>query len=456
MSDRARDLLTHGVAAAKADEREEAESYLERVLYTDATQAQKIRAWEWLAQLEDNPRKKRDYLEEIILREPGNAVARRGLALLNGDLNVADLIDPTHRPKATPAQADAPSIQDVNHGPNQPSGEGTQAKRLVCPSCAGPMAYTAGNRGLRCEYCDQELTLLQALEAGAVVEEQDFAVALATAKGHTNPVSMQAFSCQGCGVPFVLGPAVLSVSCPYCESAHIIEQRQTIDLLPPRGIIPFQLNLAQVQPTLTAWFKKHHLLNQCQVHQSLGMYVPVWTFDIGGAITGTVRGYNRGARGVRMPAQTVERPIFYDDIPVIATRRLPKKLAQEIDNFDLKQVLPFDPGYLADWPADTYQIPAAEASLAARKRAWDDAREIVGAQMRDQVAGPFGDSNVEMTFSSAKMIVDAFKLIFVPLWMIHYHYQGQTYAVVVNGQNGHVRGQKPPGGFRRWLKGLWG
>jgi hypothetical protein len=130
---------------------------------------------------------------------------------------------------------------------------------------------------------------------------------------------------------------------------------------------------------------------------------------------------------VRLPAQTVERPVFYNDIPVAASHRLPPKLAEEIHNFHLDQVQPYDPGFLADWPADTYQISAAQASLVARQHVWRDAQEIVAAQLKDQIAGPFGASNVEMTLNSSNLYVEAFKLILVPLWIVRYHFQKQTY-----------------------------
>jgi hypothetical protein len=44
-----RDLLTRGIAAAKAGNREEARFYLEWVLITEATEEQRLQAWLWLS-----------------------------------------------------------------------------------------------------------------------------------------------------------------------------------------------------------------------------------------------------------------------------------------------------------------------------------------------------------------------------------------------------------------------
>jgi len=456
MSDRARQLLTRGVAAAKANDREEAELYLEWVLRTDSTHAQKIRAWEYLAQITDDPKKKRDYLEELIIHEPGNVAARRGLAMLNGDLKAEEVVDSTHRPADSktppPAQAD---MRLSSYGPEQVKGEAAQSKRYVCQQCSGTMAFTPDGQSLTCNYCDRQISLYQAVEEGAMVQERDFAVALATAKGHTHPVTMQSFSCQGCGAHFVLGPAVHSITCPYCSSAYVIEKRQTRSLIPPEGVIPFAFNQKKARQSLYQWLKKKKLLDDCQTSSPLGLYLPVWTFDIAGQVVARVRGYRPEAGGIKMPSQTIERPVFYNDIPVSASHRLPAKLAEEIHNYQLDKVLPYNPGYLADWPAATYQISAATASLIARKRAWKDVRSIVRAQIKDQIVGPFGSSDVDMALSSAKMYVEAFKLIFLPIWLIRYRYQDKIYDTVVNGQNGHVRGETPSGKLKGWLRRIF-
>jgi len=460
MSDRARDLLTHGIAAAKANDKAEAEFYLEWVLRSESTHNQKIRAWEWLAQMADNPKKKRDYLEEIIMREPGNVTARRGLAMLNSDLQAEDIIDPTHqgpaaastRPEGLDGGVD---IQGRRHGPGQLETESTTAKRFVCQQCGGLMCFTPDGQLLVCHYCGQEMNLYQAIQAGAVIEEQDFAVALATAKGHTHPVTMQAFSCQGCGAPFVLGPAILSLTCPYCDSAHVIEARETRQLIPPEGLIPFDLTEEQIRKPFIQWLKKRNLLKKCQVRRPVGLYLPVWAFDIAGSVTASVRGYRQGGtNGIKMPSQSLEQPVLYQNIPVLASHRLPKRLGKAIFDFDLSHIVPYNLGYLADWPADTYQISAAEASLMARKWVWQESREMVAAQMRHQVASPLGSSNLEMSFSSANIYIEAFKLILVPVWVVRYRHQARMYEAVINGQNGRVRGQAPRGRFKRWLDKL--
>ena len=53
-------------------------------------------------------------------------------------------------------------------------------------------------------------------------------------------------------------------------------------------------------------------------------------------------------------------------MPIPASRKLSAVFLKLIATFELKAVKPYDPRYLANWPAEVYDIPMAEASLDAR------------------------------------------------------------------------------------------
>jgi hypothetical protein len=61
----------------------------------------------------------------------------------------------------------------------------------------------------------------------------------------------------------------------------------------------------------------------------------------------------------------------------------------------------------------------------------------------------------DLTVSSAGMVIESFKLILLPVWVAHYHYQGEAYKAAVNGQTGNVRGERPQGRLRKWLDDLF-
>jgi predicted RNA-binding Zn-ribbon protein involved in translation (DUF1610 family) len=411
MSKSARDLLLRGVAAAKEGAAEEARFYLDRVLMIDASDEQRMTAWLWLSEISENPDKKRSYLEAILSIYPAHPVARRKLAVLDGRLKPEDIID-------------ASRLSPAEHRAVQP----VQARRFVCPQCGGRMVFRPDGETLTCDYCTQRQPSPQALQKDKTVEEEDFVVALATARGHTQPVATRSITCQGCGTSFILGARMLSSSCPYCASAYVVDdaaQRPARQWLEAGGL---DTHLLHGPPT--------------------GVYFPVWTFDIGGDIVW--RGSEREADA--WAEQSGSTKVNEDDLPVPARRNLPAPLAKTVGDFSLRQVVTYDPAYLADWPAETYSISVSDASLVARRQVLEKARQRVAR-------GGLGSAR-ELKLSSTGLIFESYKLVLVPLWILTYHDgpagKDKQYTVVVNGQTGQVRGDKPARGLRRawaWLMG---
>src|SRR5690554_6104979 len=134
-----RDLLTRGVAAAKAGDKEEARFYLEWLLITNPTDDQRAEAWLWLAIISDEEEEKRHFLDEILSRNPAHARARRQLAILQGRLQPDDIVNP----ETLAARARS----------NEPA-QAEPARRFTCPRCASRLVFTPDGSSLHCEHCD--------------------------------------------------------------------------------------------------------------------------------------------------------------------------------------------------------------------------------------------------------------------------------------------------------------
>ncbi|MCI0395427.1 MAG: hypothetical protein L0332_33375 [Chloroflexi bacterium] len=427
-------LLTRGVAAAKAGDTDEARFYLNWVLRTEASGQEEIEACFWLSEIAEEPIQKRRYLEDVLARNPLHADARRKLAILNGQLNPADVVDP-ERPARPAPQSPQPAA----------------SQRFTCPQCAARMVFTPDGQSLYCEHCGYQ----QAPGAAPAENEQDFIIAMATAQGHQRPVVMQAFQCHNCTASFVLAPNTLSLTCPYCTATYAIEATQTRELVPPQGIIPFATTQEAAQKAIRAWLDKRKIGAFAPAH---GIYLPAWLFDVGGESRWQgYQGYDTapqsgwgydGPTPIRRPVSG-SVPVLEHNVLVPAGRTLPKRLAGTLRHFDLAQVVAYDPRYLADWPAQTYEIAVGDASLVARRHVLDEIREWTR-----RMAAENGVSNVQV--SSAGMQVESFQLVLLPVWIGHYTVDGRTYTVVANGQSGAVLGELPPGGLRGWLNRLLG
>jgi len=426
--DYAESLLRSGIIEAKAGQKETARRYLERAVSASGDYDVLSEAWYWLSKVIDDPTEKRTALENCLSRDLRHARARRDLAVLDGKLDEKEIINPDALPvpSTDPAQA--------------------SADRFMCPQCGAKMVFAPDGSGLICEHC----TRSQNLGSGGEAEEQDFLIAMATARGHGKPVAIQVFHCQGCGAEFILPPDVISTTCAYCGSPHVVSLEESRELFQPEGVIPQAFDQKQAMRLLVDWVESNGIKPQGKVDLPRGVYLPIWTFDIGGGI-----GY-RGDRyesedGFRQHASRVvtvdgEHPIHVDDLPIPASRKLARHISRILPAFDLKHTKPYDPRYLSNWVAEVYDVPMADASLDARSHAY--------SMLKRKLPGEIA-SLINLVTSSASLAVESFKLVLIPVWITEIPVNGQKLLVLINGQNGVVQGDTPSQAKTKSKNGLF-
>jgi DNA-directed RNA polymerase subunit RPC12/RpoP len=429
MSERVRDLLVRGIAAARGQSKQEAKFYLEWVTNApDADHAQLCQAYLGLAEISDDAKLKRDYLEQALVYDPGNPEARRELAILNGALKRDEIINPDRLTQ--------PSL------PAEP--QRAQARRFVCRQCGGKMQFDPAGTTLECAYCGHRQSLADLNEPLHSIDEQDFIVAMATAKGHLKSVAMRSIKCEGCGALFMLSPETLSRDCPYCASAYVIDQVEMRELIEPEGVVPFAITQAHALQIELDWFSKQGIRLRAEPSPPSGVYLPAWTFDVAGELTWRCLVYKES----QWVPLTGNRAVFANDVLVPASHRLSQVLADEIVHTPLDALVPYDPCYLADWLAETYDLPVGDASIVARSQVFQREK----AEITHNIFERYQDFSV----GSEKVIVDSYKLILVPLWVTHYRVDGKPYGIVINGRTGNLRAEKPRAGIAGWLANLLG
>ncbi len=430
---RTRELITRGVAALKVGSNREAHHYLAKVISHGGTEHTEVKAWLWLSETYGDSADKRACLEQVMAIAPTNPVARRGMAVLDGRLTQTEIINPDKLAQEIPAEA-----------------QEAEAEQFRCPRCAGRMNYTPDGKILRCDFCGHEddpnadNTKSHQPEYGVGAIEQDFIAALATAKGHLQPVATRILQCQSCAVEFTLAPKTLSITCPYCDSVYVTKTAETHEIMPPHALIPFATSEGEIRRVLGRWFKKHEI-DQPRITPIVGIYLPLWTFDIGGEATW--RG--REKKGENWIPMTGSRHLYWDDILVAGGKRPSKQLTFAFTDFDMTGIVEYDSRYLADWPAERYQLPLADASIQARKQIRNELMRNPGKLLHGRYVQDF-------SVGTSKLSIDSFKLILLPLWMVHYKTEGKVYDVIINGQTKAIRGDRPQnvvGKLFSWLKG---
>ena len=263
MEDYSKELLRTGIIEAKSGNHDVARRYLDRAIYMSGSHDVLAEAWFWMGEITADPVEKRKAMENCLSHDLRHSRARRALAILDGKLKADEVINPDKLPAAPNGSRQA------------------DADRFMCPKCGGRMSFAPDGQGLVCEYCTRNQILGAGLQEA---DEKDFIIAMATARGHGKPLQEQVFHCKGCGAEFILPPKQISASCVYCDSPHVVSLEKTKDLLAPDGIIPHVFNQKRAIKLLIDWVEGNGIKPEKQVELPRGLYLPLWTFDVGGAI----------------------------------------------------------------------------------------------------------------------------------------------------------------------------
>jgi hypothetical protein len=246
----------------------------------------------------------------------------------------------------------------------------------------------------------------------------------------------------------------------YCGSPHVVNWESEEQLLAPDGIIPHAFDQKRASKILIDWVRSNQIKADVEaglprLYWPRGVYLPLWTFDLGGMIDyiGETVDDSQIQFNSKMPKMirvSDSYPVQVNDLPIPASRKLSAVFLRLIPTFELRGVKPYDPRYLANWPAEVYDIPMAEASL--------DARSQVFKHYKNDLPNLLTPTQIVST-SSAKMTVESFRLNLLPVWMTELPFGGREHLVLINGQNGTVASDLPEKkkesiGLMEWLGDL--
>lgn len=429
MSESARDLLVHGIAAAQAGSKDEARFYLEWVLHTDSDTGQQIEAWYWLSQVVDDPAEKRNCLENVLAVQPGHAGARRDLAILAGRIASGGGLDP--RIPLAPLQ------------PGVVVGA-EEVRDHKCPQCGGRLRYDPVAGGVYCQFCGYRQGP-PATTPAAGVAEQDWIATMHAPQGHRWELPTQrALTCRHCGATRTMSSLEVSGACPFCGAAQVIETPEHQELIAPEGLIPFQYDGHAAFACARRWlqaqrFRPRDLDERATFVPPRPIYLPFWTFDVSGQIgwSITINANPYQGRVGRPQREEGIQPILCDDLLVPASRSLPEVLLNALV-FDTRALVPYDPQYLVHWPAEIYRIAMADASVQVHERI-----KPTIEQAKDQVRFLHDDMQSTIHFQRAEFHIISYKLVLLPIWMTEYVYKEHRYSVLLNGQTGQGHGTVP-------------
>jgi DNA-directed RNA polymerase subunit RPC12/RpoP len=265
----------------------------------------------------------------------------------------------------------------------------------------------------------------------AGMDEQDFVIAMATAQGHLHPEVTRTIACQSCGAEFLMAPEALSLTCPYCNSLYVVENAGSRELVAPSGLIPFQFDRQRARKLFEDHLREWGDSAPLPPGAPQALYQPAWCFTISGqAPWNCLRYVNR-----RWAPDSGSKIVFIRDVLISASPKVKGIFPRDIPGYTLSALVPYDGRYLADWPAETYQVSMSDASLQAREFALEEARK--------QIQAAFLEETRNLNVSSAEITIESFKLVLLPVWTARISRAGQPQQIMLNGQSGTIWGDKP-------------
>jgi hypothetical protein len=334
------------------------------------------------------------------------------------------------------------------------------ARVFPCKNCGAALRFAPGVGRLTCSTCgtQNDLPAFDPAALAGAHEELDYRAALAHQAGSEPMVDAQLIECPQCGAQTRFDPSIVAGVCAFCATPLVSARAHAGRQIQPRGIVPFILEPAAAQQLFRKWiegrwFAPNALKKTVNEAQGVrGVYVPCWTFD-----AETTSEYD-GQRGVYRTVYETERDsqgrevtvartvtdwygasgtvaVNFDDTLILASSTIPEKYAGVLQGWDVSKLVPFTDDYVAGFTVEAYQL-GLEAGFEKAQRVFNDG---INAAVRNDIGGDEQRiGNVSTQYGAIQ-----FKHLLLPVWIASYKFANKSWRVVVNGQTGDVKGDRP-------------
>ena len=342
------------------------------------------------------------------------------------------------------------------------------ARVFACTNCGAALRFAPGVGALTCSTCGTQnaRATFDEVAVAKAHEELDYRTAIQLAKGNEAAIDAQIVECPQCGAQTRFDPNVVASACAFCVTPMVSAKAHTGRQIRPSAIVPFKLETAAAQDFFRQWiggrwFAPNALKKTVnQVEGVRGVYLPCWTFD---AETSSryegQRGMHRqvqervsdGKGGTITQTRIVtdwyytngDVDVAFNDTLVLASSSIPEHLADVLANWDVSHLVPFTDDFVAGFTVEAYQL--------ALEPAFGKAQEIFRPQIERAAERDIGGDEQRVTSVETQYGNVAFKHILLPVWICSYKFANKSWRVVVNGQTGAVKGDRP---WSPWKIGL--
>lgn len=337
----------------------------------------------------------------------------------------------------------------------------TQITNYQCPSCTGPLEYSATTGKLECEYCMSSFTPEEIEAVYALKNEKAQNAAKETSEAWGEE-TIRSYSCPSCGAELLCDVTTAATSCPYCGNPTVVPAQFT-DVQEPDYVIPFGVEKEAAVAALKKHYKGKPLLPksfaaESHLEEIKGVYVPFWLFD-GEAEADVTFSATRShvhttpnERITTTEHYRVHRSgrVSFEKVPVDGSTKMPDSHMDAIEPFDYSQMKPFSMAYLPGYLADKYDVDANGCADRARERCCNSAIDAMRATVT-------GYSTCSVQHADVQVHPRRTHYALLPVWLLSTKWQDKNYLFAMNGQTGKLIGDLPvsKGRLALWFAGLF-
>lgn len=335
--------------------------------------------------------------------------------------------------------------------------EAATQKQFPCQQCGAKLDFAPGTTKLKCAYCGCENPIPQ---SEAEIEELDFRAFLAQAADEHETQDVQRVKCDKCAAETTMPPDAASGLCPFC-GANMVFTGKTSKLIKPKYLLPFKVTQRQAFEDFRKWirglwFAPGDLMRYAQSESKLaGVYVPFWTYN------SDTTSFYRGERGdhywvtetytTQEDGRTVtrERKVqktrwtsvggtvwnSFEDILILASKSLPRKYADRLEPWDLKNLVAYADDYLSGFRAESYQVNLSDG--------FQQAQSIMEEGIRGSIRQDIGGDEQRIHSVKTQYGKITFKHLLLPVWLSAYRFRDKVFRILINARTGEVQGERP-------------
>ncbi len=335
----------------------------------------------------------------------------------------------------------------------------TDLFEFKCPQCGATTAFSAGEGSLTCPNCGYQ-EQLDTSRSGIQAQEFEFTPVTLERSALSQVEGRLDLDCQACGALTSVPATQISHSCPFCGSNKVFQRESPQDNLRPKNLIPFTVSqkaCADISRTWlgSSWMTPSALKGKSLLTDFTGIYLPFWTFD--SVMTAawkaevghdrTERYYQDGEWRTRTVTdwrwESGAVRLTIDDLIVAGTGKLSSRLINQINEFDLKDLVIYEPKYLAGLQAHMYDIPL--------DKAWENGRQQMREKTKSACLEQTSTSKVRNFSMDLDFSAESWNYILLPIYLHTYRHAGKSFTLMINGQSGAIAGQRPVDWNKIWL-----